>query len=98
MHISKNTNAKQILYVNNGQILLLKDLSPVALGRHGISKDIVIRPFNYVEQNRNLKSFDRTILGKICGRRGLVALQFFRSLKADSELLISVRMSLIPMF
>ena len=34
-----------------------KDLSPGAVGNRGISKGIVIRPFNYAEQNDYLRIF-----------------------------------------
>ena len=57
-----------------GKFFNLKTLSKW-LGNHGISKDIVIGPFNYAEQNSNLKILIGRFWKKGRGR-GLVALQF----------------------
>ena len=44
---------------------------------HVISKDIVIQPFNYAEQNNYLKIFIRRFWEKSGVRGGLVTFRFF---------------------
>ena len=63
-----------------GEFLSLH-VSPGTLGGHFTPKNILIRSFNNIEQNRFLKNFDRKILGKMGMGGGPVAFQSVWSLK-----------------
>jgi hypothetical protein len=58
---------------------------PRGCGGHAIHKDIVIRLFNYAEQNSSL----RILIGRFWEKRGvgggLAAAQFFRSLEKETR-------------
>ena len=85
MYTFENNNTIQLLCINNGQILQLKALYPGAMGAHVTSKDIVIRPFNYAEQNSNVRILVGRFWGKGSMGGGLVAFQFFWSVKKDTR-------------
>ena len=68
------------------------------MGGLDICKGIVIRPINYAEQNGYLKILIGQFWEKGVVGGGLVALQFSGDLKKALELLISVRMSPLPIF
>ena len=68
------------------------------MGGHFTAKDIVVLSFNYTEQNGYLKISFRLLWGEMSVGGVQLLSNLFGHLKRALELLISVRMSPLPIF